>query len=68
MKTAIAPAFAARALRVRSWSGTNLLGGGDGATLADPYAAASKLESKAGVPRGDPRLPGGGPGGDRERA
>jgi len=46
MKTAIAPAFAARALRVRSWSGTNLLGGGDGATLADPYAAASKLESK----------------------
>lgn len=46
MKTAIAPAFAARALRVRSWSGTNLLGGGDGATLADPDAAASKLESK----------------------
>ena len=46
VKTALAPAFVARALRVRSWSGTNLLGGGDGATLADPHAAASKLESK----------------------
>jgi myo-inositol-1-phosphate synthase len=47
IKTALAPAFAARALRVRSWSGTNLLGGGDGATLADPHAAASKLDSKS---------------------
>ena len=28
--------FAMRTLRVRSWAGTNLLGGGDGATLADP--------------------------------
>jgi len=31
---------------VLSWSGTNLLGGGDGATLADPAAAASKTASK----------------------
>jgi myo-inositol-1-phosphate synthase len=46
VKTALAPMFAARALRVLSWSGTNLLGGGDGATLADPAAAASKTASK----------------------
>ena len=46
MKAALAPMFATRALRVRSWSGTNLLGGGDGANLADPGAAASKTASK----------------------
>lgn len=46
VKTALAPMFATRALRVLSWSGTNLLGGGDGATLADPDAAASKTLSK----------------------
>jgi len=39
--------FSARALKVRSWAGTNLLGGGDGETLADPVTANSKLESKA---------------------
>jgi myo-inositol-1-phosphate synthase len=44
--SALAPMFTARALRVRSWSGTNLLGGGDGATLADAGAAASKTISK----------------------
>lgn len=44
--SALAPMFTARALRVRSWSGTNLLGGGDGATLADAGAAASKTASK----------------------
>ncbi|MHA4772977.1 inositol-3-phosphate synthase [Streptomyces sp. MSC1_001] len=42
VRTALAPMFAHRALRVRSWSGTNLLGGGDGATLSSPAAAASK--------------------------
>ena len=47
MKTALAPAFAARNLRVRSWAGMNLLGGGDGATLAEPERARSKLASKA---------------------
>ncbi|MHA6764928.1 inositol-3-phosphate synthase [Streptacidiphilus sp. PAMC 29251] len=47
VKSALAPMFAHRALRVRSWSGTNLLGGGDGATLADPEAAASKTASKS---------------------
>jgi len=46
IKTALAPMFASRALRVLSWSGTNLLGGGDGVTLADPAAAASKTAAK----------------------
>ncbi|WP_069766118.1 inositol-3-phosphate synthase [Streptomyces sp. LUP47B] len=46
VKSVLAPMFTRRALRVRSWSGTNLLGGGDGATLRDPGAARSKTESK----------------------
>ncbi len=47
LRTVLAPMFTARALRVRSWAGTNLLGGGDGANLADPAQARGKLESKA---------------------
>ncbi|SEP47194.1 inositol-3-phosphate synthase [Amycolatopsis saalfeldensis] len=47
LRTVLAPMFSARALKVRSWSGTNLLGGGDGETLADPVTVGSKLESKA---------------------
>ncbi|WP_265522901.1 inositol-3-phosphate synthase [Oerskovia flava] len=46
LRTVLAPAFEARGLRVLSWAGTNLLGGGDGATLADPQAVRSKLASK----------------------
>lgn len=46
VRTALAPMFASRALGVRSWSGTNLLGGGDGLTLADAEHAGSKLASK----------------------
>lgn len=46
MKSVLAPMFLARALRVRSWAGTNLLGGGDGEALADPGRAQSKLISK----------------------
>ncbi len=46
LRSVLAPAFAARGLRVLSWAGTNLLGGGDGATLADPDAVRSKLASK----------------------
>ncbi|MFD8968200.1 inositol-3-phosphate synthase [Streptomyces sp. NPDC059568] len=49
LRTVLAPMFTARALRVRSWAGVNLLGGGDGATLADPEKVRSKLSSKAGV-------------------
>jgi myo-inositol-1-phosphate synthase len=47
VKSALAPMFAERALRVRSWAGTNLLGGGDGAALSDPACAASKVMTKA---------------------
>jgi myo-inositol-1-phosphate synthase len=46
VRSALAPALASRSLRVLSWSGTNLLGGGDGAALADPGSAASKIASK----------------------
>ena len=46
VKSALAPMFASRALRVRSWTGMNVLGGGDGAALAEPERARSKLESK----------------------
>jgi myo-inositol-1-phosphate synthase len=49
VRSVLAPMFARRALCVRSWSGTNLLGGGDGATLGDPAAAASKNASKQRV-------------------
>lgn len=47
LKSVIAPMFTMRSLDVRSWSGTNLLGGGDGATLASPDARRSKIDSKA---------------------
>ncbi|WP_402463470.1 inositol-3-phosphate synthase [Isoptericola aurantiacus] len=47
LKTTLAPMFATRALAVRSWSAFNILGGGDGRTLADPAAAASKTATKA---------------------
>lgn len=36
LRSVLAPMFVQRALPVRAWSGTNLLGGGDGAALADP--------------------------------
>lgn len=41
--------FLQRALPVRAWSGSNLLGGGDGAALADPAAAAAKNAGKERV-------------------
>jgi myo-inositol-1-phosphate synthase len=49
VKSVLAPMFAMRHLAVRSWSGVNLLGGGDGATLADPAANAAKVQSKQRV-------------------
>jgi myo-inositol-1-phosphate synthase len=49
LRSVIAPMFAQRALDVRAWSGTNLLGGGDGASLTDPGAAAAKNAGKARV-------------------
>jgi myo-inositol-1-phosphate synthase len=51
LKSVLGPMFAVRHLRVRSWSGTNLLGGGDGASLADPAANAAKTASKQRVLR-----------------
>ncbi|MFD3664399.1 inositol-3-phosphate synthase [Streptomyces sp. NPDC058659] len=47
LRSALAPMFVARALHVRSWAGTNLLGGGDGANLGQEGRAAGKLASKA---------------------
>ncbi|WAZ25216.1 inositol-3-phosphate synthase [Streptomyces cinnabarinus] len=49
LRAALAPMFTQRALAVRAWSGTNLLGGGDGAALADPAAAAAKNAGKERV-------------------
>jgi myo-inositol-1-phosphate synthase len=46
MKSVLAPALGQRNLKVRSWSGMNILGGGDGAALADPTRVQSKLNSK----------------------
>jgi myo-inositol-1-phosphate synthase len=51
LKSVLAPMFAMRNLQVRSWSGTNLLGGGDGANLAHPEANAAKVSSKQRVLR-----------------
>lgn len=49
LKSVLAPMFAMRNLAVRSWSGINLLGGGDGANLTDPGANAAKSASKQRV-------------------
>ncbi|MEV4351199.1 inositol-3-phosphate synthase [Actinoplanes sp. NPDC049596] len=49
IKSVLAPMFAMRNLHVRTWAGTNLLGGGDGANLADPAANAAKAVSKQRV-------------------
>jgi myo-inositol-1-phosphate synthase len=49
LKSVLAPMFAMRNLAVRSWSGINLLGGGDGANLADPGPNATKSASKQRV-------------------
>ncbi|MER5405550.1 inositol-3-phosphate synthase [Streptomyces sp. NPDC002769] len=49
LRSVLGPMFAQRALEVRAWSGTNLLGGGDGASLADPAAAAAKNAGKERV-------------------
>jgi myo-inositol-1-phosphate synthase len=46
LKTTLAPMFAARALKVLSWQGYNLLGNKDGEALSDPMRAESKLRNK----------------------
>jgi myo-inositol-1-phosphate synthase len=49
LKSVLGPMFAMRNLAVHSWSGINLLGGGDGANLAHPGANAAKSASKQRV-------------------
>ncbi len=46
VKTALAPLFAGRALKVLSWEGYNMLGNRDGFVLNDPEARLSKTRSK----------------------
>ena len=49
VKSALAPMFAMRNLRVRSWEGHNVLGNDDGLVLEDEENEAGKLQSKGGV-------------------
>jgi myo-inositol-1-phosphate synthase len=49
LKSALAPMFKMRELKVKSWIGFNVLGNGDGAALRDPGRSAHKSESKARV-------------------
>ena len=49
LKSALAPMFRHRALRVLSWDGHNILGNNDGAVLADPAVKAAKLRTKDSV-------------------
>ncbi|MDQ7778153.1 MAG: inositol-3-phosphate synthase [Planctomycetota bacterium] len=46
VKTALAPMFTARRLRVLSWEGHNLLGNSDGATLRDERVKRAKTANK----------------------
>ena len=49
IKTALAPMFAARHLKIMSWEGTNMLGNGDGKTLKDPENCKNKIQNKEAV-------------------
>jgi len=49
VKTALAPMFAYRNLRVMSWEGYNLLGNNDGRTLNDPDNSKAKIGNKEAV-------------------
>ncbi|MEW6027779.1 MAG: inositol-3-phosphate synthase, partial [Planctomycetota bacterium] len=46
VKSALAPLFNYRALKVLSWQGYNILGNQDGKVLSNPKARASKVQSK----------------------
>lgn len=46
VKSILAPLFAARAMRVVTWQGYNMLGNADGASLSHPEARAVKVKSK----------------------
>jgi myo-inositol-1-phosphate synthase len=49
IKSVLAPMFASRSLRVLSWVGHNILGGGDGRILSDPDNKESKLRTKDAI-------------------
>jgi myo-inositol-1-phosphate synthase len=49
VKTALAPMFLQRNLKILSWEGVNMLGNGDGRTLNKPDHKVSKLENKGNV-------------------
>ncbi len=49
LKTVLAPMLRERNLVVDGWYSTNLLGNGDGVTLDDPAALASKIDTKGSV-------------------
>ena len=49
VKSVLAPMFAIRNLRVRSWTGQSILGNDDGAVLADPASRESKVRSKSAL-------------------
>jgi myo-inositol-1-phosphate synthase len=46
LKTALAPMFTHRALKVHAWQGYNMLGNRDGAVLADSAHRATKIKNK----------------------
>ena len=49
VKSALAPMFHYRNLKVLSWMGFNLLGDGDGEVLRDPAHKAAKVRNKDGI-------------------
>jgi len=49
LKTALAPMFAARNLRILSWEGVNMLGNSDGRALDIPENRAAKMRNKQSV-------------------
>ncbi|MBX0296129.1 inositol-3-phosphate synthase [Haloarcula nitratireducens] len=49
VKSALAPMFAGRNLRVKAWEGHNILGNGDGKVLEDDRNKAGKIASKGDV-------------------
>ena len=49
VKTALAPMFLYRNLKILSWEGVNMLGNGDGKTLNNPDNKVAKLRNKANV-------------------
>jgi len=51
LKTVLGPMFRARAFRVLSWTGFNILGNRDGLVLDDPDVKRAKLETKGSVLR-----------------